>query len=203
VNSLLICGAGGHGRVAADTAESLGYRGITFVDRQWPRLSRTLAWDVVEADFSRAGQFGDCFVAIGNNAQRMKMIGELLAKSKTLVSLIHPSAVVSKHARVGLGSIVVAQAVVQAGTRLGQGTIVNTAATIDHDCHIGNGVHVSPGAHLAGGVTVGDCSWIGIGSTIREGCRIGENVTVAAGAVVVRNVADGATVFGVPAKEKF
>jgi acetyltransferase-like isoleucine patch superfamily enzyme len=84
---------------------------------------------------------------------------------------------------------------------LGTGCIVNTAATVDHDCILGDGVHIAPGAHLAGGVRIGARSWFGIGAVARQGITIGADVLVGAGAVVIRDIADGKTVIGNPARE--
>ena len=49
-------------------------------------------------------------------------------------------------------------------------------------------------------ITIGDNCYISTGVTILGPITIGNNVTIAAGAVVTKNVPDGATVAGVPAK---
>ena len=87
-------------------------------------------------------------------------------------------------------------------SRIGIGAIINTDATVDHDCVLGSAVHVSPGAHLAGGVCVGDRSWVGIGSAVRQLARIGSDVMVGAGAAVVADIPDGCVVTGVPARPR-
>ena len=77
---------------------------------------------------------------------------------------------------------------------------LNTVCSIDHDDQLGGGVHVCPGARLAGEVQVGARSWIGIGACVIQQVRIGSDVTVGAGAVVVRDLPDGVTAVGVPAR---
>ena len=47
---------------------------------------------------------------------------------------------------------------------------------------------------------IGSGTLVGSGATIIQGVKIGNNAIVAAGAVVIRDVPDGATVMGVPAK---
>ena len=47
---------------------------------------------------------------------------------------------------------------------------------------------------------MGDGSHIGTAATIVQGLRVGRGCLVAAGAVVVRDVADGNRVAGVPAR---
>ncbi|WP_231884173.1 acetyltransferase [Synechococcus sp. MIT S9504] len=47
---------------------------------------------------------------------------------------------------------------------------------------------------------VGSCSWIGIGASVIQQICIGDDVTVGAGAAVVRDLPDGVTAVGVPAR---
>jgi sugar O-acyltransferase (sialic acid O-acetyltransferase NeuD family) len=199
---LTILGAGGHGRVVADIAESLGYAEIRFADNRWPAAMQNLHWPIIAKSLDADLDCDSVFVGIGHNDLRLSLLQHAVTLNRHIATLVHGSAVVSQYAQLGLGSVVMPQAAINVGTRVGMGCIVNTGATVDHDCDIGDGVHVSPGAHLAGGVTVGEASWIGIGASVKEGCRIGAHAMVAAGAVVVENVAEGARVFGVPARAK-
>lgn len=196
MKALRIIGAGGHGRVLADIAESMGYGDIAFLDGAFPDLARSGAWDVVgtPADLDDAlYAFG-----IGNNQTR---IGLLESIPCDLATLIHPSATVSPHAKIGAGSVICAGAIIGPFVTLGQGCIINTGASVDHDCTLHDGVHLSPGARLGGGVTIGACTWIGIGAVVREYKTIGADVMIGAGASVVTDVPDEVRFGGVPAKE--
>lgn len=186
----------------ADIATATGWRGIAFLDDRWPALSQNLAWPVL-------GTFGDIaaqaaerpamLVTIGGNRSRLQIHRDLRERTCFIPTLIHPSAVVSPHAMIGSGCVVMANAVINAGARIGDAVIVNTSATIDHDCRLADGVHVSPGAHVAGSVDIGEASWIGIGSAIREGIVIGADVVVGAGAAVIADIEDRLMAAGVPA----
>lgn len=204
---LIILGAGGHGRVAAEIAALNGYEDIVFLDVDWPERSHSGRWPVVgtDADLSPTGVKGglkseDFFVGLGRTDLRRKMQTKLQAAHMSVATLVHPRATVSEHAHIGPGSLVAAGAVVVAFARLGQGVIVNTAASVDHDCDIGDFVHVAPGAHVAADVTIGAGSWIGLGAVLRNGISVGAGATVGAGAVVVSDVAARTTVVGVPAR---
>ncbi|MCF6273508.1 MAG: acetyltransferase [Rhodobacteraceae bacterium] len=197
MKSLVIIGAGGHGRVVADTAESAGYEHITFLDDTFPEKTKNGAWPV-DGKIPTILGGAPLFLALGHNHTRSRLWSELnLADSPVLC---HPAAVVSRYAVLGAGTLVVAGSVVNFGAEIGRGAILNTGCSVDHDCRIGEFVHISPGARLAGNVTVGARSWVGIGAIIREGITIGADVTIGAGAVVIRNVPDGQTVVGAPAK---
>lgn len=200
---LAILGASGHGKVVADTAECCGWQAVEFFDDAWPERQCNGAWPVAGDTtqlLASLAQFDGVLVAIGNNRIRQAKQLELQAAGASLATLIHPAATVSRHARLGAGSVVFAGAVVNADAQVGQGAILNTGCSVDHDCLLGAAVHVSPGARLAGGVRVGDLSWVGIGASVRQLVCIGSGVLVGAGAAVVADVADGLTVVGVPAR---
>lgn len=202
VPRLAIIGAGGHGRVVADAASAAGWDSIVFIDDDstspvsgiWPVIGGT--------DWLRAHvrDFTGVFVAVGDNAIRLNLLRDLEGRDGPIPLIVHPKAIVSSHAELGAGSVVIGGACINIGAVIGKAVIVNSAATVDHDCVLGDGVHISPGANLAGGVRVGDRSWIGIGAVVRQGISIGRDAVVGAGAVVVRDVAAGVTVVGNPAR---
>ena len=47
MKKLAIYGAGGHGRVVADTASVLGWQEIIFYDEAWPQHQNNSIWPVV------------------------------------------------------------------------------------------------------------------------------------------------------------
>ena len=200
---LAIVGASGHGKVVADCAELSGWDEIVFFDDAWPARTSLANWAVEgssDALVARLNEFHGAVVAIGNNAIRREKCNHLALAGVTLVSIVHPSATISRYAQLGQGTVVLAGAVVNMDARLGTGCIVNTSACVDHDCVLGDFVHVSPRAALAGGVIVGDRSWIGIGAVARPLVRIGRDVQIGAGAAVVSDVPDNVTFVGVPAR---
>lgn len=204
MGALLIVGAGGHGKVVADAALSTGrWNALLFLDDAWPGKKENGPWPIqgkIENLPEWRRQCGEAVVAIGDNRLRLTLQKRLADAGFEIVSVIHPSAEISRFARIGAGSVVFAKAVVNVDAMIEEGAIINTAATIDHDCRLGIGVHVSPGAHLAGGVSVGAFSWIGIGGVVRENISIGSDVIVGAGAAVVADIPSGTTVMGVPAR---
>ena len=197
---LLIWGAGGHGKVVADVARSLGFTNIAFLDSQANSRGSLLGFPVFDPDQVETDGTAPLFViAIGDNHVRARCFEKALRRGWEPTSLIHPAAVVSDFANVGGGTVVMARAVVNASATIGRNCILNSGAIVEHDCLIGNHVHVCPGVTLGGTVSIGSYAQIGLGSSILPNLAIGRESVIGAGSVVVKAVEDGVTVVGVPA----
>ena len=86
-------------------------------------------------------------------------------------------------------------------TRIGAHTKIDHYAHVSHNCQVGKRCLITAGVILGGGTVLGDDVYMGLGSITLPKVRIGDGATVGAGAVVTKDVAAGATVAGVPAKE--
>lgn len=202
---LAILGASGHGKVVADAAEHVGYQHVTFFDDAWPKIKENGPWEVqgdTEALIAGLSDFDGVAVGIGNNRVRAEKQLSLLVAGANLVSIVHPSAIVSRHASIGPGAVIFASAVINACSVVGAGAIINTGAIVEHDCVIGDFAHVSPNAVLAGGVTIGQQVWVGACASIRQLISVGQNCIVGMGAVVTKDIESGATVMGNPARTR-
>ena len=125
--NLAIFGAGRHGRVVAEIASLIGWSKIVFFDDR-PNHSdkKKLLVCGNKADFiSQSSHFDGCFVAIGNNSDRSEIVKILLSSEAPLVSLIHPSAIVSQYSEVGAGTVVMAGAIINPFTKVGISSIIN------------------------------------------------------------------------------
>ena len=202
---IVIVGAGGHGRVCADTAEAAGFIIHGFADDNHELGDRVNGHQCVANTFEDIKDhcqpgYRQFFVAIGDNNVRETIYGMAVSLGYDIPSIIHPTAVVSRHATIGPGTIVMAGAVVNANAEIGKGCILSTGCSVDFDCVIGDCAHISPGAAIAGGVKIGSKSFIGTGASVIPGVSIGSGCLVGAGAAVTKGIADGGRVAGVPAR---
>lgn len=204
---LVIVGASGHGKVIADIAELLGFT-VKFYDDAYPSKTHIEHWpihgtcaDLIAVNSTRVVP-ADVVVAIGNNTIRKDKALLLQQHGFSLISLIHPTAVISQYAAIAEGTVIFAGAVINAFAKVGVGCIINTAAVVEHDCIISDFTHICPNVALAGGVVVGSKSWVGIGSQVKQLVTIGDNCLIGAGSTVVKNIPDNVTAFGSPAIAK-
>jgi sugar O-acyltransferase (sialic acid O-acetyltransferase NeuD family) len=204
--AIVVIGSGGHAAVVADALLASGERVLGFTDADERRHGSLLCGlpvlgdDAVLDTFTRAevwlanGIGGTRAEALRGSVQR-----GLEARGWQFASVRHPSAVVSRFARVATSVQLLAGCVVQPGAEIGEGCIVNTGAVIEHDVRLGEFVHVACGAVLCGNVQVGAHSHIGAASVVKQGVSLGAGTVVGVGAAVVKNSAGGATLVGVPA----
>lgn len=200
---LAILGASGHGKVLADIAELTGWKQIVFFDDAWPEKTSNGAWQVIgdtQMLLNNINNYQGVIVAIGNNKVRQQKLQQVYSAGAKIITLIHPSATVSRYTQIGLGSVIVAGAVVNPDCVIGPGAIINTCSSVGHDCTLGDAVHICPGARLAGGSDIADRAWIGVGSSVRQLITVGADAVVGAGSVVVKNVLANTVVVGNPAK---
>ena len=174
MNKLIIVGASGHGKVIADIAINVGYKDIVFLDDD-VSIKECSGFPVVGTCSIVKNMEGDKIIAIGNAGVR-----ERIHQDISLITLIHPDAVIGRNVEIGEGSVVMAGAIINPDSRIGKGCIINTASSVDHDCVVGNYSHIAVGAHLCGTVGVGDCCWIGAGAVVSNNITIGSCVTIGA-----------------------
>lgn len=208
---LLVVGAGGHAREVLDLVEACNRAGSTEFevlglladDEPDPAaLARhQLAHLGTVGDGLRAAAAGTAYlVGIGSGAVRGRV--DRLARSLGLVApvLVHPLAVVGSHTVLGEGCLLFSHTSVTTNVRLGRHVHLNRGATVGHDSVLAHYVTLHPQAVVSGGCRIGAASMLGTSSAVIELVEVGAGCTVGAGAAVVRDVADGLTVVGVPAR---
>ncbi|MEA1916216.1 MAG: acetyltransferase [Campylobacterota bacterium] len=192
MSDIFIYGASGHGEVVSDVAKACGYKNIIFID---DGKSNFQSFEDVKSQNHIPIAFG-----IGENRTRKKLFQNAENSFFEIVTLIHPSAVISSTCSIGIGSVIMPNVVVNAHSKIAKGVILNSSCVIEHDNIIENFVHISPNVSLAGNVTIKELSHIGIGSSVIQGLEIGAKCIVGAGSVVVRNIKSGVVAYGNPCK---
>jgi acetyltransferase EpsM len=198
IRRVAIIGAGGHAAVVASTLTAAGHEVAGFYDDDPSTWGTQILGISVKGGIRQLTADG-CSLAIlgiGNNKTRKTLAEEI---DLDWMTVVHPFAWVHPGVPLGRGTIICAGAVVQPGAQIGSHVIVNTRASVDHHCRVGDYAHIAV-AHLAGGASIGEGVFMALGSIVLPMVQVGAWSTVGAGAVVLKDVAPGTTVVGVPAR---
>lgn len=198
MSSILLLGGGGHCKSCIDVIESENIHSIlgVLVSANDP-TKELLGYPVLGYDSDLQALLGTAQAALVTVGQirragtRARLFEALRASGLDLPVVQSPLAHLSKHARVGGGTILMHGVVVNAHATLGKNCIVNSQALIEHDVVIADHCHISTGAQVNGGVSVGERSFVGSGAVIKQGVKIGANVVIGAGQIVLRDLPDG------------
>ena len=133
--------------------------------------------------------------------KRNLIIASLQLDSSRFATVIHPSASVSKHARIGFNTLIMAGAVVTSNAIIGNHVIILPNSVIHHDTTIGDYTCIGSNVTIAGNVTVGNQCYIGSGSSIINGISIASGTLVGMGSNVIRPVNKKSVVAGNPARD--
>ena len=140
-------------------------------------------------------------LGIGNPEARKSLFELFINNGFSPYSLISPKANIGHYeVIINQGCCIMTGTILTNSISIGKGVLINLNCTIGHNSSIGDFSELCPGVHISGNVKIGKGSFIGTGSVILPNISIGDNVIVGAGSVVTKDITDGMSVRGVPAK---
>lgn len=136
--------------------------------------------------------------AVGPPGTRRRLVG--LWPGRRFFTIVSAHAVVSRSARVGVGSLLAPLAVVSTDVLIGEHCLVNIGATVSHDVVLEDFATLSPGVHVAGQCRIEAGAVLGVGANVLPGRVVGQGAVVGAGAVLTKDARPGGVYVGVPAR---
>ena len=144
-------------------------------------------------------------VAIAHSRDRQAVVERCCAAGTSFFQVRAANAIEMDDVQIGEGALISPFVTFTSNIRIGDHFHANLYSYVEHDCVIGNYVTFAPGVRCNGNIHIGDHAYIGAGAVIRQGkpgkpLRIGTGSVIGMGAVVTRDVAEGVTVIGNPAR---
>ena len=211
-DDVVIIGCGGHGREALTVIRAINeastprWRHLGFVDDKPSALNRERI-DRLGATYlgpiswlAELPPTTHVVIGIGDPKARRTVDQRVQSYGLPAASLVHPAAVLGPDLIAGEGLVAFAGSRVTTNVTLGRHVHLNQNSTVGHDCVFADFVSVNPLAAVSGECRLGSGVLIGTTAAVLQGLEVGMDSTVGAGACVVRDVAPGVVVKGVPAR---
>lgn len=186
---IILIGGGGHCNAVIDVIEQEGKFDIVgIIDKKELVDKEVLGYKILGSDEDLEDlhkHYKYALITVGqikSSEVRKKLFETLKFFGYTLPVIISPLAYVSKHSRLGEGTIIMHHALVNANAVIGKNCIINSKALIEHDAIIEDYCHISTGAIVNGGAQVKETTFYGSNSTCKEYTQV--NGFVKAGSVV-------------------
>lgn len=138
----------------------------------------------------------------GTGTARAAIASRLGLENERYATVVHPDVHVPSSCVVGAGSIVSAGCVLTAAVSLGRHVVVMPNVVCTHDDVVDDFATLCAGVALGGSVRVGTRAYVGMNAGVRERVTVGADAVVGMGSVVLTDVPNGQTWFGIPARER-
>ena len=131
--------------------------------------------------------------------ERTAILNSLNIPMEKFTNFIHPSVMVAKSAKIGIGNVILANAVVNCNAIIGNFNTVNSGTLLGHDISIGNNNYFAGQVCVGSGLTIGNMNFIGLNTSIRNGITIGDGNIVGMSSNITKSVGDNNVLYGNPA----
>jgi sugar O-acyltransferase (sialic acid O-acetyltransferase NeuD family) len=209
---IIIVGSGGNCIDILDTLldinKALGkniYECVGFLDDDENKRDKLIYGVKVLGPLQKAKEFVGCSFVFGigstsNYWKRREILKKVGVDDDRFEIIVHPTASVSRMARIGVGTVVFQNVTITSNASIGNHVYILPNTIISHDDIIGDFTCITGGVCVSGNVHIGQSCYIGTNSTIRDGVTIGDFSLIGMGSVVIKDIPANSVVVGNPAK---
>lgn len=207
MKKVIVVGAGGHAAELVDYMMHINAISIVQKEKEWEIVGliddSVANYEAYAYEFPFLGKIKDHVVqqevryimGIANMKYRKVIIEQLLQKQAAFITIIHPTALVSPTAKIGIGCVISHNVSVGPKAVLKDFNLINSRCTIGHDTTIGSYNFLAPQVVTGGFAVLGDENFIGTNGVVLPAITVGDRNTIAAGMIVDKNVQNDAIVF--------
>ncbi|WP_166924404.1 acetyltransferase [Flavobacterium poyangense] len=207
MKNLIIIGARGYGREVHDLAKQCSgynteYTIKGFLDDKSEALDGFENYpEIISGVEEYEIQNNDVFVcALGSVQWKKHYVELILSKGGEFINLIHPSSALNTNAVIGNGVLIFMYSNISNDCIIEDFVTIQGFVGLGHDTKIGKWSHLNTYSFTGGFAVLEEEVCLNTRATVLPNITVRKGATVGAASLVIKNVKEGTTVFGVPAK---
>jgi acetyltransferase EpsM len=213
VKKLVIIGGYGNGTVVQSTVEDINEKHKTWEllgflnDREtepingYPVIGKVNEETVAKLLDDPEVYFFYTLISVKLNFKFLPKLLSLKIPQHRFATIIHPTAVISKYAKIGYGTCIQPFVSVGPNTIIGDHVQIFAQSLIGHGSKLDNYCYVANNACIGADVHLMEGAYLGTNATTLEFVKLGKWSITGIGAVVLKDVPDYAKMVGNPARQ--
>lgn len=181
------------------TKERYEVVGFTVEEKYLNNNQQEYPWEELES--THPPSMVKLFAPIADNKLRERIYNEGKNRGYKFISYVSPKCT-NYASSIGGNCFIQEDNTLQPFTKIGNNVVMWAGNHLGHHSVVEDNVFITSHVVISGHCTIKKGAYLGVNSCIRDGVTIGENAIIGMGAVVTKDVPNGETWVGNPAKQK-